>query len=294
MKGKLGRAILLLEKYLSDIFGSIRVYREGSELLVPWGSTVINVEVEQEGEKLWTAVYSPVALRVKPGKDLLKFLLMENASLRSCAFYIEFEKGLIDIILGLRIRFDFLTKDFLADLTINLGNMANEYCREVIAVFGGLSFKEYVERRKLQKKPFGEKKILHDVFPLSDLSVSLEIYELLPEGTYMLVGKVKDTGQVFLKAERKKSLQDMFELLKNLKELIIRKDLKGIRKLVKYYEVEDYILFSLLTGSKGDRVKKLREIEKEINSLTDMLMKGDITHDEYRKRMSDIEKLFGL
>jgi len=144
MEERLERVVLLIDRYLVQIFGSIRVYKENNEFLIPWGSTVINVEVFSEGEDIFVNIYSPVVLKVKPDKDLMRFLLMENASLKMCSFYIELEKGLIDIALGTKIKFDFVNKDLLSYVAINVGNLANEYGKEIIAVFGGMSFKEYV------------------------------------------------------------------------------------------------------------------------------------------------------
>ena len=293
MEDRLERIALLIERYLGQIFGSIRVYKENNEFLIPWGSTVINVEVYKEGEDIFVNVYSPVVLKVKPDKDLMKFLLMENASLKMCGFYIELERGLIDIALGTKIKFDFMNKDVLSYVAINVGNLANEYCKEIIAVFGGMSFKEYIEREKLEKKPFGEEKILHDIFDLEGVKVSLELYRL-PEEAYMIVGKILDTGQVFLRAERKKEIQDMFELLENIKKFILEGDVASIKRHLKHFEIEEFFLYNVLAGKGEEKVKKLKEVEREIQFLTEMLMKGEISHEEYRKRISDIEKLFGL
>ncbi len=293
MEGRLERIVLLTERYLNQIFGSLRVYREDREFLIPWGSTVINVEVQPEGGDVFLRVSSPVVLRVKPDKELMRFLLMENTSLRMCSFSVEFERGLLDIVLGARIRFDFVTKDMLSYVTINVGNLANEYSKEIIAVFGGLSFKEYVEREKLEKRLKGEEKILHDIFELEDLKITLELYRLADEEGYLIVGKIVDTGQVFLRAERRKEIQEVFEFLEKLKGYILNKDVASLRKQLKHYEVEEYFLYNILAGKEGERVKKLKEVEREIHFLTDLLMKGEISHEEYRKRMSDIERLLG-
>ncbi len=292
MEGKLERITLLTERYLNQIFGSLRVYREDGEFLIPWGSTVINVEVQEEKEGIFLRVCSPVALRVKPDKELMKFLLMENTSLKMCSFCVEFERGLLDIVLGTRIRFDFVTKDLLSYVTINVGNLANEYGKEILAVFGGLSFKDYIEREKLGKRIKGEEKILHDIFDLEDLRITLELYRLA-EGGYLIVGKTGDTGQVFLRAERRKEIQEVFEFLEKLKSFIISKDIASLRKHLKHYEVEEYFLYNILAGKEGERARRLKEVEREIHFLTDLLMKGEISHEEYRKRMSDIERLLG-
>ncbi len=293
MEDKFGRVVLLVERYLEQIFGSIRVYKENSEFLIPWGSTVINVEVLREGEEIFLNVYSPVVLRVKPDKDLMRFLLMENASLKMCSFYIELERGLVDIALGTKIKFDFVNKDLLSYVSINVGNLANEYGKEIIAVFGGMSFKEYVEREKLEKKPFGEEKILHDIFELEGVKISLELYRL-PEESYMIVGKILDTGQVFLKAERKKDIQEMFELLEKIKGFILEGDVASIKRHLKHFEIEEFFLYNVLAGKGEEKIKRLKEVEREIQMLTEMLMKGEISHDEYRRRISDIERLLGL
>ncbi len=293
MEDKFKRIVLLVERYLEQIFGSIRVYKENNEFLIPWGSTVINVEVLKEGEEIFLNVYSPVALRVKPDKDLMRFLLMENSSLKMCGFYIELERGLVDIALGTKIKFDFINKDLLSYVSINVGNLANEYGKEIIAVFGGMSFKEYVEREKLEKRPFGEEKILHDIFELEGVKVSLELYRL-PEESYMIVGKILDTGQVFLKAERRKEIQEMFELLEKIKGFMLEGDVASIKRHLKHFEIEEFFLYNLLAGRGEEKVKKLKEVEKEIQMLTEMLMKGEISQEEYRRRISDIERRLGL
>ncbi len=293
MEDKIERITLLIERYLNQIFGSIRVYRENREFLIPWGSTVINVDILCEGDEVLIHIYSPVALRVKPDKDLMRFLLMENASLSMCSFYIELEKGFVDIIVGTKIKFDFLSKDFLSDIAIKVGTIANEYSKEIIAVFGGISFKEYVEREKLEKKPFGEEKVLHDLFEVEGLKLSLELYRT-QEDSYLIVGKIQDTGQVFLRAERSKDIQEVFSLLERLKGYILKKDIASLKRSLKHFEVEEFFLYNVLAGSQGDRIRKLKEIEREIQFLTDLLMKGEISQEEYRKRISDIERLMDL
>ncbi len=289
MDEKLKRVVLLIDRYLTRIFGAIRVYREDNEFLIPWGSTVINVEVFREGEEIVIKVYSPVALRVRPSKDLMRFLLIENSSLKMCSFYLELENGLMDILLGERINFDFLNKDLLSYVTINVGNLANEYSKEIIAVFGGISFKEYIEREK-SRISIGEEKILHDIFEIEGLKVSLELYRTA-EDSYLVVGKVQDSGQIFLKAERKKELSEVFRFMENLKKFLENKDVASLKRSLKHYEVEEDLLYSILAGNETQRLKKLKAVEKEIQFLTQLLMKGEISQEEYRKKISDLEKL---
>ncbi|MDQ7038134.1 MAG: hypothetical protein Q9N26_02890 [Aquificota bacterium] len=290
MEDKFPRVVLLVERYLSQIFGSLRVYREGNEFLIPWGSTVINVEVRSDQDDVYLYIYSPVALRVKPEKDLLRFLLVENASLKMCAFSVEFEKGFLDIILGTKIDVEFLTKDLLSTVTIRVGNLANEYGNEIIAVFGGISFKEYVERERAEKRPSSEGKILHDIFDLENLKVALEVYNTGGEDRYLIVGKVVDTGQVFIKAERRGDLRRMSNFIEDLKRFILTRDIKSLRKSLKHYEVEEHILYNVIAGKEKDRLRKLKDIEKEINLLTDLLMRGEISEEEYRRRIRDLDK----
>ncbi len=292
MEDKLSRVALLVERYLSQIFGSIRVYREGNEFLIPWGSTVINVEVVSEEEDIYLHIYSPVALRVKPDKDLMRFLLVENTSLKMCAFSIEFEKGFLDIILGVKVDVEFLTKDLLSTVTIRVGNLANEYGKEIIAVFGGISFKEYVERERAEKRPVSESKILHDIFEVEGLKVALEVYNTDREDTYLIVGKVVDTGQVFIKAERRGDPQRMTDFIESLKRFILSRDVKSIKRSLKHYEMEEHILYNIIAGKEKDRIKRLRELEKEINLLTELLMRGEISEEEYRRRIRDLDKEF--
>ncbi len=291
MEDKLKRATLLIEHYLNQIFGSIRVYREDREFLVPWGSTVINVDLIEEGEDVLVHIYSPVALRVKQDKELLRFLLIENASIKMASFYIELEKGFLDILVGSRVKLDFINKELLGYLSMEVGTIANEYSKEIIAVFGGLSFKEYVEREKLEKKPF--EKVLHDTFAVEGLNLSLEIYRS-SQDTFMILGKIVDTGQVFIRAERRKSLQDMFKLSESIKECLLKREVTALKKLLKHFEVEEFFLYNVLAGKDKDKIKKLKEIEREIQFLTDMLMRGEISREEYKKRISDIEKSLDL
>jgi hypothetical protein len=294
MESRFARFTALVERYLGSIFGSIRVYRENSDFLIPWGSTVINVDVRCDEDDIYVHIYSPVALRVKPEKDLLRFLLVENADLKLASFSVEFEKGFLDIILGVKIPSRFINRDILGETAINVGNLANEYGKEIIAVFGGISFKEYIERERKERKPSSGEKILHDIFEAGDVRVSLELYRTGEGEVYAIIGRVEETGQTFLKAERKKELQEVFDLLENIKNLIIKGDIKSLKRILKHYEVEDYVLYNILAGKESEKIKKLKELEKEVQFLTDLLMKGEISQDEYRKRISDIEKLYGL
>ena len=290
MEERLARFVLLVERYLSQIFGSIRVYREGNEFLIPWGSTVINVEVRSDQEDIYLHIYSPVALRVKPDKDLMKFLLVENASLKMCSFSVEFEKGFLDIILGVKVDTEFINKDLIGKVAIRVGNLANEYGKEIIAVFGGISFKEYVERERTQKRPYSESKILHDIFTVENIKLALEVYDTGEENRYMIVGKVVDTGQVFIKAERKGDPQKMTEFIEDLKRYILTRDVRSIKRSLKHYEVEEHLLYNVIAGKEKDRIKRLRDLEKEINLLTELLMKGEISEEEYRRRIRDLDK----
>ncbi len=293
MEGKQERVIRLVDHFLNQTFGSLRVYKEGNEFLVPWGSTVINVEVVSEEEEVKVRVYSPVALRVKPDKDLMRFMLVENGSLEMCSFWVEFENGLMDIVIGVKLGSDLITKEVITHTCIKVGNLANEYGKEIIAVFGGISFKEYVERQKLKKRPSGEDKILHDIFEVEGLEVCLELYRAEGE-VYTILGKIPSTGQIFLKAERSKDIKEVFALLESIKEALLKRDIPSLRKMLKHYEMEDYILYNVVVGKEEDRIRRLKEIEQEIQTLTEMLMRGEISQEEYRRRMSDIERSMGL
>ncbi len=294
MEDKFNRIVLLTERYLNQIFGSIRVYREDSEFLIPWGSTVINVEVQSQKGECFLSISSPVALKVKPEKELMRFLLMENNSLTMCSFSVEFEKGLLDIVLGTKIKFDFINKELLSYVTINIGNLANEYCKEIIAVFGGLSFKNYIEKEKLKSTFKGEEKILHDIFELEGIRLALELYRSPEHNSYFIIGKVENTNHIFLKAERRKDIQEVFDFLEKIKRYILLKDIPALKKNLRHYELEEHFLYKILTSKEKNKTEKLKKIEKEINFLTDLLMKGEISHEEYKKRISDIERLIDL
>ncbi len=290
MDVKLQKIVALTDSFLRKIFGEVRVYQEDNEFLIPWGSTTINVEVSREGEKILIKVYSPVALKVKPDKDLLRFLLTENAGLTLCSFWVEFEKGFLDIVLGLKFPKDFLSQEFLRFATISVGTLANEYSKEIIAVFGGISFKEYIDRESKRKIPL-ERKVLHDIFSVNGTEVSLEIYRDEGEDSYTIVGKIPKSGRVFIRASRKKDLNDVFSLLQKLKDSIVKGKVSLIKRILKHYEMDEILLYRIVFSGKEEKLKLLSEVEKEFNTLAEMLMKGEITHEEYRKKVSNLEKL---
>ena len=280
MKSRLERIKLLIDRYLSDIFGKIRVYREGYNFLIPWGFTVINVILFEEEGEIFIDINSPVALRVKPSKDLMKFLLSENANLKTCAFFTEFEEGYMDILVGIKLRYEDISRETLRYVLLNVGNVANEYGREIIAVFGGISFKEYVERTKAEY-PFTGRKLFKEIVSVNEHNLIIEVYES-NENNYTIICREEGKSVPVIKAQRKiENIYEVLNILNSLKEALEKRNLVKIKEL-----------FSILVKEKG--LNKLKELEYEINKLPERLMKGEISYEEYKRRIREIEKEIGL
>ncbi|NPB07336.1 MAG: hypothetical protein GXN96_00235 [Aquificae bacterium] len=290
MRSKLERVSLVIEKYLSDIFGRIRVYREGLNFLIPWGATVINLRLFPEEEEIFLDVNSPVALRVRPTKDLMRFLLSENANIPVLSFFTEFEGGYMDIILGVKIRYRDINLDFLKFILLTLGNLANEYGREIIAVFGGVSFKEYLERKK-SEYPFVGEKLFQEKVKVNGHILVIEVFTRGDE--YTLVCREEGKSELLIKAKRRtENIYEVLSLLEGVKEALERKKFSQLRKLLNPLEVNFYKLYSLFV--KEGKVKKLKELELEINRLPELLINGKISYEEYKRKISEIEKEIGL
>ncbi|NPA32117.1 MAG: hypothetical protein GXO04_00660 [Aquificae bacterium] len=288
MKSKLEQVSLLLERYLGDIFGRIRVYREGYNFLIPWGFTVINVGVDEDpDEEVYVNVNSPVALRVKPTKDLMRFLLSENANLKMASFFTEFEKGFMDIVVGIKVRYKDLSREMLKFIVLNVGNIANEYGREIIAVFGGISFKEYLERRKTEAPFYGEKIFQEKL----GKGLVLEVYTR--DDTYTLLCRKEGTSEPLIKAQRSaQSPYEMLKLMQSVKEALERKDFSSLRKLLSPFELNLFSLYAHFL--EGESLKRLKSLEMEINELPTLLINGKISYEEYKKRIKEIEREIGL
>jgi len=289
MREKLERICSVIEHYLSDIFGRIRVYRDETNFLIPWGSTVINVNVFEE-EEVYVDVNSPVALKVHPSKDLMKFLLSENANLKMASFFTEFEKGFMDIILGVKVRYRDLSRELFKFVVLNIGNLANEYGREIRAVFGGLSFKEYLERERYSY-PYTGEKLFQERISVNGTQLLIEVFT--KEENYTLICREEGSSNNLIKAVR--NFENPYEVLKILertKESIEKKDFVFWRKLFSPYEVDFFGLYSVFL--KGRDTTKLKKLEKQIHELPYMLINGKITYEEYKSRMREIEREIGL
>jgi hypothetical protein len=293
MEDRQERACKLIEIYLSKIFGSLRVYRENHKFLIPWGFSAINVFVYRGEEEIFVGINAPVALRVPNKKELLQFLLAENNSLMGCAFSVEFEGDVLDILLGIKLRFADLTKENLELIALNIGNLANEYGSEIIAVFGGITFKEYVEKETL-KGCRTKEKLLHDYLELDGKEIAFEMYTL-EEGEYLLVVSVSDeeSSKTLISARRSGEPSEVFRLLEDIKDAIAGGDFGTLRSMLKGYEIDAEALCVVMRNC-ADRINRLRDAERRIDELSNQLIRGEISHKEYKKRLSDIEREFGL
>ncbi|NPB06695.1 MAG: YbjN domain-containing protein [Aquificae bacterium] len=290
MERKLEQVSLIVERYLGEILGRIRVYREGHHFLIPWGSTAITVRVYPEEEEVFVELNAPVALRVKPTKDLMRFLLSENGHLKGLAFFTEFEEGYMDVFLGTRLRYRDLSYEFFKYLVLNLGSLANEYGTEIRAVFGGLSFKEYLERRKGEYPYLGEK-LFKEKIKVGDKTLVLEVFARGDE--YTLVCREDGKSELFIKARRHtENVYEVLRLLEEVKKALERADFNALRRALSPVEVDFFRLYELFV--KGKNASRLKELEKEIHELPLMLMRGEISYEEYRERIKRIEREIGL
>ena len=290
MSEKLERVSLVIEKYLGDIFGKIRVYRDENKFLIPWGATTIDIILFEENGEVFLDISSPVALRVNPSKDLLKFLLSENANLKMCAFFVEFEEGYLDIFLGIKIRYSDISRNTLEYILLNVGNLSNEYGREIISVFGGLSLKEYIERKK-SEFPFKGEKILKEEIEINGHKFILEVYS--EEEAYLLIGREEGKGEFIIRAKRYyKDAYEALKLLKEVKKALENRNFITLRKFLNPFEVDFFKLYSLFV--KKEDLKKLKQLEEEINKLPELLITGQISYEDYKKRIKNIEKEIGL
>ncbi len=292
MEDRQERACRLIELYLSKIFGSLRVYRENHKFLIPWGFSAVNVFVYRGEEDIFVGINAPVALRVPNNKELLQFLLTENNSLMGCAFSVEFEGEVLDILLGIKLRFSDLTKDSLELICLNIGNLANEYGKEIIAVFGGITFKDYIDNESL-KGCDGAEKLLHDSIKLGDREVLLEML-MLEDGKYVLMAKIEgETPRIFINARREGEPSEVFRLLEKVKEALKKGDIRYLRNTLKTYEVNTELLCEVMSDC-SEGVSKFRDVERRIDELSNKLINGEISHKEYKKKLSDLERELGI
>lgn len=290
MGEKLERVSLLIEKYLADIFGRIRVYRDENKFLIPWGATTIDIIIFEEGEEIFLDINSPVALRVNPSKDLMRFLLSENGNLKMCAFFVEFEEGYLDIFLGIKIRYVDISRNTLEYILLNVGNLSNEYGKEIISVFGGVSLKEYIERKK-SELPFKSEKLLKEEIEINGHKFILEVYA--EDDAYLLIGREEGKTEFVIRAKRfYKDAYEILNFMRDIKESLEKRDFIKLRKLLNPFEVNFFKLYSLFV--KKEDVKKLKQLEEEINKLPDLLITGQISYEDYKRRIKNIEKEIGL
>ncbi|HIQ48287.1 MAG TPA: hypothetical protein EYH58_01430 [Aquifex aeolicus] len=249
----------------------------------------MNVRVFEEDE-IYIDINSPVALNVKPTKDLMKFLLAENANIKMASFFTEFEKGFMDIILGIKVRYQDLSRELLKFLVLNIGNLANEYGREIIAVFGGISFREYLERKKAEL-PYTGEKLFQEKININGYLILLEVYTKGDE--YTLLCREEGKSEALIKAKRKtQNIYDALKFMEQVKETLESRNFSNLRKLFNPFEVNFFELYSVFVERKD--LKKLKNLEMEINKLPILLINGKISYEEYKRRIKEIEREIGL
>ncbi len=281
------RIILLLNKYLIDIFGYFNVYKEKNTFFIPIGSTALSVEVYKEDEDIYILMTSFVAFGLSPENELLRFLLTENTSLKAGAFGIVFENERMDIILTHTLRAKDINRELLKYVSLYLVERAEEYGKEIITVFGGQTFREYMLSEEKKRK--GKLKIFHDTIEVGEKKMVVELFRI-EEDRYVISGKVGEKEAFYI--EKFGSLEEILNMESAIKKAITERNIKEICRLIKSYEREDSILFGELLGFKEEKIKKLKEIEEKFNILSNRLIKGEISRETYNKEIKKLEKEF--
>jgi len=283
------RTVLLVNRYLIDIFGYFNVYKEKNTFFVPVGSTALSVEVYSEGEEIYILVSSFVAFGLSPEMELLRFLLTENTSLKAGAFGIVFENERMDIMLSHTIRGRDLNKDILMFVCLYLIERAEEYSKEIIAVFGGKTFKEYILSEENKRKT--KLKIFHDSVEVNGKKLIIELFRV-EENRYTITGRVGEREAFYI--EKFGSLEDILGVVTSLKEAVGSKNIRELCRIIKPYEREERILFGDLFGLDEDKIRKIKEVEEKFNILSNKFMKGEISGEVYRREIKRLEKEFGV
>ncbi len=281
------RIVLLVNKYLIDIFGYFNVYKEKNTFFIPVGSTALSIEVYSEAEDIYILISSFVAFGLSPENELLRFLLTENPSLKVGAFGIVFENERVDIMLNHTIRAKDLNKEVLMFICLYLVERAEEYGKEIVAVFGGKTFREYMLSEENKRK--AKLKILHDSIEVGKRKLIIELFRV-EEDHYTITGKVGEKEAFYI--EKFGSLENALSTATSIKNAIAERNIREICRLIRSYEREDRILFGEFFGLDSDKVKKLREIEEKFNILSNRLIKGEISSEVYKREIKRLEKEF--
>ncbi len=281
------RIVLLVNKYLIDIFGYFNVYKEKNTFFIPVGSTALSIEVYSEEENVYIMISSFVAFGLSPDNELLRFLLTENTSLKAGAFGIVYENEKMDIMLNHTIRAKDLNKDILMFVCLYLIERAEEYSREIVAVFGGKTFREYMLSEETKRK--SKMKILDDYVELDGKKLVIELFRV-EEDHYTITGKVGEKEAFYI--EKFGSIENALNTVTSIKNAIMERNLREICRLIRSYEREDKILFGEFFGLDIKKIVKLREIEEKLNILSNRLIRGEISKEAYKKEIKRLEKEF--
>lgn len=188
------------------------------------------------------------------------------------------------------MRYVDISRNTLEYILLNVGNLANEYGKEIISVFGGVSLKEYLERKK-SELPLRSDKLLKEELEINGHKFILEVYS--EEDAYLLIGREEGKSEFIIRAKRYcKDAYQMLTLLENVKKSLEKRDLIALRKLLNPFEVNFFRLYTLFV--KGEDIKKLKQLEEEISKLPELLITGQISYEDYKKRIKSIEREIGL
>ncbi len=130
-----------VQRYLTDLLGSVQVDRDG-DFSLRQGSARVFVRVAPLGEdRTFVAVWAETNLEVPPSPELYKFIATGNRYSFGCLRCREAD-GKVSVIFGHSLLGDFLDPDELKMTVVVVAQTADEIDDEIMTKFGGRKFHE--------------------------------------------------------------------------------------------------------------------------------------------------------
>ena len=130
-----------VQRYLTDLLGSVQVDRDG-DFSLRQGSARVFVRVAPLGEdRTFVAVWAETNLEVPPSPELYKFIATGNRYSFGCLRCREAD-GKVSVIFGHSLLGVFLDPDELKMTVVVVAQTADEIDDEIMTKFGGRKFHE--------------------------------------------------------------------------------------------------------------------------------------------------------
>ena len=130
-----------VQRYLTDLLGSVQVDRDG-DFSLRQGSARVFVRVAPLGEeRTFVAVWAETNLEVPPSPELYKFIATGNRYSFGCLRCREAD-GKVSVIFGHSLLGDFLDPDELKMTVVVVAHTADAIDDEIVTKFGGRKFHE--------------------------------------------------------------------------------------------------------------------------------------------------------